>query len=370
MRVAPRQFAVSLALALTTTAAMAAMPATAAPKVGQLETVAELPIRPGNVTATADGRVFATVHPLGAPADVQLIEVTGPKAYKPWPSAELQGSAAQPSDERIDSPLGITQDTRGRLWIVDMGTHLNKTRVWAFDIATGKLAAKIDLPASVAPKGSFVQDLAVDAERGWVYLADIAANALIAVQIDGGKINQFKGHPSLQPDPAAIMRVDGVDTQFGGKPASVGINPLTLSKDGKTLYYGAMNGLKWYAVPTQVLREGSNEDFAKAVRVAGSKPVSDGAATDDAGNHFFTNLNENAIDWLDTRGKRHTLVRDARLDWPDSVQFGGQSWLYIAVNQLHKTPAFTGGADQGKPPYRIMRVWTGTGGNPASPKAH
>jgi hypothetical protein len=38
---------------------------------------------------------------------------------------------------------------------------------------------------------------------------------------------------------------------------------------------------------------------------------------------------------------------------------GDSSWLYISVNQLYKTPAFTGGRDEGKPPYRIMRVWSG-----------
>ena len=61
----------------------------------------------------------------------------------------------------------------------------------------------------------------------------------------------------------------------------------------------------------------------------------------------------------DTDGTLKPLVRDARLDWPDSVHVGHDGWLYISVNQLHKTPAFTGGTDSGKPPYRVMRVWPG-----------
>jgi hypothetical protein len=36
-----------------------------------------------------------------------------------------------------------------------------------------------------------------------------------------------------------------------------------------------------------------------------------------------------------------------------------QGWLYIAVNQLHKAPPFTGGKDEGKPPYSIYKVWVG-----------
>lgn len=343
---------------------LATMPVLAAtPAVGTLETVAELPIRPGNVTATRDGRVFATVHPLDKPSGVQLMEITAPDRYRPWPDSRYQSDAANRSDERIDTPLGIAQDNKGRLWIVDMGLNLGKTRLWAFDIASGRLEHKIALPADIAPKGAFVQDLAVDAERGWVYLADIAPPALIALEIATGKAHRFAGHAALQADPKAIMQVDGTPTQFGGKPASVGVNPITLSKDGQTLYFGAMNGLTWYAVPTRHLRDGDDRATASAIRVVGKKPVSDGVATDDAGNHFFTNLNDNGIDILDRQGQLRPLVRDARLSWPDNAQFGPDSWLYMSVNQLHRTSAFTGGEDTGKPPYRVMRVWTGTIGN-------
>jgi hypothetical protein len=54
------------------------------PRVGSLETVAELPINPGNLSVTGDGRVFATVHQF-RPADAQLVEITGRESYRPWP---------------------------------------------------------------------------------------------------------------------------------------------------------------------------------------------------------------------------------------------------------------------------------------------
>ena len=332
------------------------------PEVGTLETVAELPIRPGNVTATQEGRVFATVHPFDPPSGLQLIEVTGKDSYQPWPGTEFQSTAENRGEDRIDSPLGITQDRRGRLWITDMGLNIGKTRLWGFDIDSGKLVHKIELPAEVAPKGSFIQDLVVDSERGWIYLADINNPALLAVKIESGETRRFSGHPSLQSEPGAVMRVGGKPTQFEGGPARVGVNPIGLSADGETLYFGAMTGTHWYAVPTRLLREASDAEIGAAIRTVGRKPISDGATTDDAGNHFFTNLNEDGVDWLPKGGKLQPLVRDPLLNWPDSVQFGDDSWLYISVNQLHRTAPFSGAGDQGKPPYRIMRVWTGTPG--------
>ncbi|MFZ5456995.1 MAG: L-dopachrome tautomerase-related protein [Pseudomonadota bacterium] len=351
------------------TAAAAAPPTRSAPAVGTLEDVALLDIRPGNVTATHDGRVFATVHPLDRPSGLQLIEITGRHDYRPWPDASLQSSDADRSDTRLDSPLGITRDSARRLWIVDMGMHLGTTRLWAFDIATGAVAHKIALSQQVAPKGAFVQDLAVDADRGWVYLADIAPPAIIVHDLKTGQSRRFSASPALQPEARARMKVEGRITLFGGTPARVGINPLTLSADGETLYFGAMNGTHWHALPTRLLRDGAPDAvIAAAIRAVGRKPVSDGAATDDDGNHYFTNLNARGLDRLDSAGRLRPLVRDARLLWPDSVQFGGDAWLYVSVNQLHRASAFRGGADTGRPPYRIMRVWTGGSGSAREPE--
>lgn len=94
------------------------------------------------------------------------------------------------------------------------------------------------------------------------------------------------------------------------------------------------------------------------------KPVSDGISTDSEGNHFIANLRDNAIDKLSKDGKLSRLVQDDRFLFPDNVRFGPDSWLYVAVNQLHRSSIFTGTADAGKPPYLIARVWTGTKGQP------
>lgn len=334
--------------------------AVAAPNTGDLEVIAELPMRPGNVTPAPGNRVFATVHPLDAPNAAQLIEITDRTHFKAWPNTELQRGTAQASDEKIDSPLGIVVDGKNRLWITDMGLNLGKTRLWAFDVANGKQLYRIALPEAVAPKGSFVQDLAVDDTAGWIYLADIASPGLIAVEIASGKARRFGGHPALQAEADAKMVIGGKAIQFQGKPASVAVNPLSLSADRSTLFFGAMNGRTWYSVPTRLLRDGaSDEQIGAAIKRVGAKPISDGAATDAQGRHFFTNVTDGGIDVLNTDGTLKPLVRDARLDWPDSVHTSDNGWLYISVNQLYKTPAFSGAQDGGKPPYLVMRVWPG-----------
>lgn len=54
------------------------------PEKGAIEVVMELPINPGNIAVTKEGRIFATIHHF-RPVEAQLIEVTGFNTYKPWP---------------------------------------------------------------------------------------------------------------------------------------------------------------------------------------------------------------------------------------------------------------------------------------------
>lgn len=319
----------------------------------RLEVVAASEVRPGNVAVSAKGRVFATFHALGDPK-VQLGEVKDGRIV-PYPNLALQKNGAAPSDATFDSMLGLSVDRRDRLWVIDMGLQLGKTRLWAFDLRKNAVIEKIELPSEVAPKGSFVQDFVIDERRGWAYLADIADPGIIALNLKTGTARRFGGHASLQAENIDMV-IDGRVIQFNGKPARVAIDPITLSADRDTLYFGAMNGTVWYRLPTRLLREGADDaTIAAAIQPAGAKPISDGALTDAAGRHYFTDLQAHAIVRQERDGRLRPLIRDTRLQWPDNISFGPDGWIYVSANQLDTTPSFTGGADQGKPPYYLYR---------------
>ncbi|MDO3444961.1 L-dopachrome tautomerase-related protein [Agrobacterium sp. V1] len=224
--------------------ATAAIPAIAQTAVApQLDVVAALESRPGNVAVSSGGRVFTTLHPLGSPA-MQLVEIVDGKPVA-YPNAQLQRKGGKSSDATFDTLLGLVFDKNDRLWVMDMGLDIGKTRVWAIDIGTGAVVEKIEVPADVAPKGSFAQDLAVDETNGWVYLADIANPGIIAINLKDKSARRFGGHPSLQAEDIDMV-IDGKVTQFGGKPARVAVDPITLSSDRETLFFGPMNGTSWY----------------------------------------------------------------------------------------------------------------------------
>ncbi|MEN9565276.1 MAG: hypothetical protein RLZZ69_472 [Cyanobacteriota bacterium] len=346
---------------------------TQTPQVGQLETVAELNITPGNVTASRDGRIFASVHGMRR-GSAQLIEIKpGSNNWQPFPNAEWNAKPGS-GQNVLNSAHGVAIDSQDRLWVIDHGNWMpdgaepTRPKLVAFDINTREMVYRYDFPESAT--GTIMQDLAVDGERGFVYLADCGSNpAIVVVDVNNNTSRRFEGHPALQAENIDAI-VEGQQLLFPNsegkmQPARVPVNPITLSADGETVYFGAMNGRNLYSVSAQLLREEQSDRLiGQSIQKVGEKPVSDGISTDAEGNHFITNLKDNAIDKLSADGKLTRLVQDDRLLWADNVRFGNDSWLYIAVNQLHRNPIFTGKPDAGKPPYYIMRVWTGTQGQP------
>jgi sugar lactone lactonase YvrE len=348
-------------------------------QVGTLEVLAELPIRPALVTVNRQGRIFATVHWFDR-QEPQLIEITGRKEYKPYPNAKWNRGFGQ-GEDAFDQPLGILVDAKNRVWTVDCGIFptledgqpplSNRSpRLLAFDTETGENVYNLALPKDTCPPGTYPQDLAIDEVNDFAYLADIGGNgkaAIVVINLQNNRVRRFEAHPSLSAENVDLM-VEGKRLIFPdatGKfvPARIGINPITLSADNETLFFGAMCSLGWYSVSAQLFRDNADDStIAAAIKRVANKPICDGVSTDAEGNHFLTNLGENAIDRIDAQGQLTRLVQDARLIWADGVRFGLDSWLYISVNQLNRSPLFSGAGEQGKPPYTIMRVWTGTKG--------
>lgn len=347
----------------------------ASPRVGQTEIVAELDITPGNITASRDGRMFASVHGMRR-GPAQLIEIKpGKNNWEAFPNQEWNAKPGSGTNV-LNSAHGVAIDSKDRLWVTDHGNWMpnngkpQQPKLVAFDINTRQEVFRMDFPENIGPRGGIMQDLAVDAERGFVYIADCGSTpAIVVVDINKKTARRFANHPSLKAENVDLV-VEGQTLKFPSpdgtmQNARVPINPITLSADGETIYYGAMNGETLYSVPARLFREGAtNAEIGQAIQIAGKKPVSDGISTDAEGNHFITNLRDSAIDVLHKDGRLTRLVQDDRFLFPDNVRFGPDSWLYVAINQLHRSSIFTGKSDAGKPPYLIARVWTGTKGQP------
>ncbi len=329
----------------------------------ELEEVLEYPEPIGNVAVSASGRVFFTVHPEARPKGNKLLEyVDG--ASVPYPDGKSQSKL-------FDTPLGVAIDRYDRLWTIDHGNHALRTpRLLAFDLSSGELIHDQAFDATIAPLGSFLQDLQISRDGRTVVIADASFwrkhPALVVYDIESATARRvLDGHDVVSAE-NYLIRSQRRPMSFIGGIVSLrgGVDGIAL--DGNWLYFAALNGSSLYRVRLGDLRDPALPDRQLAARVErlASKPLSDGLSVDLAGNVYITDVEHNSIFRMGANRKPQTLIRSQRIRWPDALSFGPDGWLYVADSALADVVLQSKEHIEEQGPYRIFRFQPGTPGIP------
>ncbi len=321
----------------------------------QLEVAVTSPEPIGNVAVDARGRIFYTIHPESRPSGAKLYVFENGRSL-PFPDTNTQKAL-------FVTPLGLVVDSIGMIWVIDPGNHAMKgARLISLD-ANGHVARVLHLDSDIAPRGSFLQDLQIDRDRQHIYIADASFwrrhPALIVIDLATGK-----GRRVLEDDPSVfpqrwLIRTPQMPMRFFGLVTlNIGVDGITLSRDGTWLYYGAMVHDSLYRVPVSALLHGSEQQIRAAVQRVGTKPLSDGLTTDPAGNVLITDVEHGAVLRMMSNGSLQTLVRTPKIRWSDALSLGPDHALYIADSAIPDHLLRTKSHIRAAAPYFIYRLRT------------
>ena len=315
----------------------------------------------GNVAVSPKGRIFFTAHPEARPEGPRLLEWVDGRA-RAYPDDARQA-------ELFDTPLGVAIDRQGRLWTIDPADQgRGRPRLLAFDLATGAVAVDISFDRSVAPLGSFLQDLQVSPDGGTVYIADVSfwrkSPALVVVDLASRSARRvLERHPSVMPQDWIIRTPAKRMVFFGGLAAlKPGVDGIAVSTDGAWLAYGAMTNDRLYRVPTAALRDStlSEAELASQVQVLGRKPLSDGLSADLEGGVWITDVEHGAVLRRAPDGDLQTWVRNPRIRWADGLSWGPDGWLYLADSAIPEQMLQSRDHIAAHAPYFVYRFRPGT----------
>jgi sugar lactone lactonase YvrE len=326
--------------------------------------VADLDTGPGNVTATASGRIIMSQHQFYQP-QYSVVEYKG-QTLVPFPNREWSATDST-AEVKLDSVLGIRSDPNGIVWMLDNGMRGGVTpKLVGWNTKIDKLQRLIYLPTPAAPKDAFVNDFALDTAHNHAFISDPAGGSnagLIVVNLYTGAARRvLEGHVSVLPENVDLV-IDKAPIQVK-TPAGdlirphIGVNPITEDLNNEWVYYGPMHGLSLYRIKASDLIDETltAQQLAGRVQRYSDKPISDGISIDKNNNIYLGDLANNAIGVISTDRRYRQLAQCPRLSWVDSFSFGPEGRLYAVVNRLHRSAPLNGGDAQSKPPYYLLQV--------------
>ena len=322
-----------------------------------IEHIANLPEEtpPGNIAIAPDGRIFLSVHGFYN-QPVKVVELLKDGSTKPYPT-EAWAHAPAGSTSGLHGVLGINVDAEGILWLLDTSSPEHAGRLIGWDTQAEQLHRILYLAKPVIADHSFLNDLAIDLKHKAIYIADTGTEAIIVVNLVTGQARRVLGGSAFTRTEAIDMVIDGKLVEMNGAPARLGINPITIDPQNDYLYWGAMSGTAIYRIKTADLNDSAltNAELAGRVERYGEKPISDGITIDDAGNVYVTSITDDSIGIVQPDGVYKTLYQADELSWPDGFAVGPGNYIYVTINELHRSPGLNKGENHSKGEFKVMR---------------
>ena len=342
-----RQIAV-LTLAVLGVGPPLAVAETAAPPA-RLTKVASFPHQVTGVTVSETGRTFVNFPRWTEDNAVSVAELKDGQ-LRPYPDAEWNTWRNARKDDVSAKDhwvcvQSVVADQRGSLWVIDpaapaMATVVeNGPKLVQIDLKTDHVVRTIAFDTSIAPQGSYLNDVRISPDGRTAYLTDSGAKgALVVVDLERGSATRvLDGDPSTQPDKSVTVKVDGKPLRRpDGRGVEFSADGLALSTDGNTLYWQAIKGKNLYSVPTESLVTG--KDVQSTVAVVGENGPADGLLISRHDGLMYVSSPEDGSvksrDLSSAGNALKTVVRDKRLHWPDTFAEGPDGTIYFTTSHI------------------------------------
>ncbi len=338
----------------------AAMPA--------LSVVANFQQQVTGVAVAKDGRIFVNFPRWEVDVPISVAEVMKDGSLKPYPNAAWNAwSNLKPLSlgDHFVCVQSVTVDPQGYLWVIDPAAPGNEfikpggVKLVKIDLKTDQVVKVFAFDETVAPQGSYMNDVRVSPDGKYAYLTDSGQRgALIVLDVASGKAKRvLDGDRRTQPEPGVVPMVDGHELRRpDNRIPSFAADGIALDAAGKYVYWQALVGQTLYRVPTQSLISGSAGEVADSVEKVATTQVADGLWMDEQDYLFITDPAKNAVHMRAPDGTMSIVAQDARLRWPDSMAEGADGAIYVTASHIQDMAQFHTHGRVQKGPWQLFRI--------------
>ena len=325
--------------------------------------------QPTGIAISSKARLFVSFPEWGKTPLHSVVEVLPDGTLRPYPN-RAWSSAEKPDDSQPGKHFICVQsvfvDDRDNLWILDpaspsfKGVVKGGAKLVKVNLAGDRVEQVIHFDAPVILPESYLNDVRIDTLRQIAYITDSGTGAIIVTNLsDGTSRRVLDSHPSTRAETGYVPVIDGRKLLGeNGQPPQIHADGIALSPDGNYLYYHALTARRLYRIETVYLRDPIHtpEEVSGKVEKVVDTGLVDGMLITEDGNLYLTLPEEKAIKRLDKDGKLATIVKDERLQWPDSMTLSPGNLLYFTDSQINRMPRFNEGEDRRILPYKLYKV--------------
>lgn len=280
---------------------------------------------------------------------------------RPYPDGRWNAWAeGDPWRDRFVAVQSVHIDRQDRLWVLDTGmvdeAAGRQACVYQIDLVTDRVVRVLPVPFRVAPEGSYLNDIRLTPDGRHAFISESGLGSIIILDVDLGTMRRtFDKSRAARGRADRTPVIDGqpwID-QTTGDPLVVHCDGIAVSPDGAWVHFQSISNDRHYRVPVEKMLSGGFPNTL--TERLGRAPVTDGIIFDDAGNLYFSALEENAIIYTTPQGEWVTLAQSPDLKWPDSFAIHRPTnTLYFTTAQIHLTPPY---AINGTLPQDPFRLW-------------
>ncbi|WP_299289250.1 L-dopachrome tautomerase-related protein [uncultured Mucilaginibacter sp.] len=318
------------------------------------------------VAISAKGRLF-TNYPLWTPSIYKyaLVEVLPNNQVKPFPDAAMNSwKPGESGKNKWVCVQAVYIDDNDAMWVVDPAApkldkvYQQSNKLVKINLNTNKPERTYTFEG-VTDEHSYINDVRVDTKRQYAYMTNSGTGGIVVVDLKTGKARQLlQNHYSVHSDKDFKFIIGGKELMQEGQPVKFDSDGIALTPDGDWLYYKPLTDTKLYRIKTEFLRNDTlpAQKLKGYVEDLGKFAVTDGMTFDKKGNLYLGDPQNSAILQISPDLKMTTLVKDARLIWPDSYSVSKDGYLYVSCSQIQKTPEHNAGVNKRTTPYTIYRL--------------
>lgn len=317
------------------------------------------------VAVSAKGRLFTNYPLWSATYKNALVEVLPNNQVKPYPNAAMNSwKPGESGKNKWVCVQAVYIDDDDVMWVVDPAApkldkvYQQSNKLVKINLNTNKPERTYTFEG-VTDEHSYINDVRVDTKRQYAYMTNSGTGGIVVVDLKTGKAKQvLQNHYSVHSDKDFKFIMDGKELMQDGQPVKFDSDGIALTPDGDWLYYKPLTDTKLYRIKTEFLRNDTlpAQKLKGYVEDLGKFAVTDGMAFDKKGNLYLGDPQNSSILQITPDLKMTTLVKDARLIWPDSYSVSKDGYLYVSCSQIQKTPNHNAGINKRTSPYAIYKI--------------